>query len=211
MNFNYSQIFLLVWLIAFWICSLGCGKARGEYEKSIVEEYGKTRSDFIFWIVLHSTVFILCTALILIYFFCYESVNWFCKISLLDNDFVKIFAMIIMCFTFLLNTLFTLSIGKSVKVAVTAGETPKLVTTGIYRYIRHPGYLGFYLAIFGTFLIIPNLFTLTFFLYAIVVIYIGMMKEEKIMLKMYGDEYEDYKSKTGRFLPKLKGVKRRQS
>lgn len=208
MNFNYSQIFLLVWITTFWVYYfLTYGKVEGKHERTIDAEYGRTRLGFIFGYVLGSIIFILWTALILLYFFYYESVNWFWKISLLDHDFIKIFAIVIMCFTSVLMILFTSSVGKSIEIAVTEGkdEKPKLVTTGIYSYIRNPSYLALDLAVFGTFLIIPNLFTLTFLLYTIIVMYVCTLEEEKRLLKIYGEEYERYKKEVGRFLPKLKG------
>ena len=112
--------------------------------------------------------------------------------------------MIIMCLGFLLNVLFTRSVGKSIKTGVVKDKKPELITTGIYRNIRNPGYLAFVLAVFGTFLIIPCILTLALFLFTAIVSYRQAVKEEKNLFKMYGDEYKDYIEKTGRFIPKLK-------
>lgn len=113
--------------------------------------------------------------------------------------------MVIMCcFTFPLNALFELSVGKSIEIAASKGEKPKLVTTGIYRYIRHPCYLALDIAVFGTFLIIPNILTLALSLCVVTVLYVGTLEEEKILLKIYGEEYEKYKENVGMFFPKIK-------
>ena len=206
MDFDYSQIFLLVFTITFWVAYfLTFGKVERRWEKSTAAEYGKTRLDFIFNDILGGIAFILWPILIAIYFFNYESVNWFGKISLLDHDFIKIFAMVIMCcFTFPLNALFELSVGKPIEVAVSRSEKPKLATTGIYHYIRHPCYLALDIAVFGTFLIIPNILTLALSLLVITVLYVGTLEEEKTLLKMYGQEYERYRNDVGMFLPKLR-------
>ena len=203
MNFNYSQIFLLVCIIAFWVYYLlTYGKIEAKHEKSIGAKYGRTRLGKILGPFI-GLITVLWTIFVLIYFFNYDSVNWIWKISLLDNDFVKIVAMVIISFGFLFEILFSPSVGKSIKVGVSSGEKPKLVTTGIYRYIRNSSYLGLGLIIFGTFLIIPNMLILVFLLFSIVVLYTHTLEEEKILIKIYGKEYEDYKKKVGRFLPKI--------
>jgi hypothetical protein len=133
MSFDYSQIFLLVWIIAFWVFySLTYGKVEAKHERSMREKYRVTNR----WGPFFGLTLLVYTILILLYFFHYGFANWW-KIPLLDNDPVKIVAMAIMCFAFLLNILFTLSVARSIKAGVGKGEKPKLVTTGIYRYIRH--------------------------------------------------------------------------
>ena len=200
MSFNYSQVFLLIWIIAFWIgYSLTYGKVEMKHERSTREKYKVTSR----WGPFFGLTFLLYTIVILVYVFYYDSVNWIWKISLLDNDPVQIAAMAIMCFAFSLNILFTLSAAKSIKAGVEEGEKPKLVTTGIYRYIRHPGYLALCLAVLGTFLIIPNVLILIFLLYTIVVIYGHTLEEERNLTEVYGKEYERYKDKVGRFFPRI--------
>jgi len=142
--------------------------------------------------------------IIIVYFFVYDFLDWFGKIPLLDNHFVKIIAMIIMCLGFLLNFNFTRSVGKSIKEAVASDEKPQLITTGIYYYIRHPAYTAIILSYIGTFLIIPNIFMLIFLICGIFIIYEHSREEEKSLMKIYGEEYEMYKKGVGRFLPKIK-------
>ena len=201
MNFNYSQIFLLAWIIAFWIYyGLTYGKDEAKHEKSLKVKY-KTKAK---WGPFFGLAFFGWTILIIIYFFHYDCVNWLYKISFLDNYIIKIIALLIMCFAFLLNILFTRSVGRFIKISLKNNEKPKLVTTGIYRYIRNPGYLAFSLAVFGTFLIIPNIPALGLLLYTIIVIYGHTIEEEKKLRRVFEEEYEQYKNDVGRFLPKIK-------
>lgn len=77
-----------------------------------------------------------------------------------------------------------------------------LVTTGPYKYIRHPIAMGIMTSWLG--LIIVFLNEITILLYALVlltVIYTSF-QEEKFMLSIF-PEYKDYMKKTGRFFPKL--------
>jgi len=79
-----------------------------------------------------------------------------------------------------------------------------LVTDGIYKYIRHPQYLGFILVIIGWILIWPTLIILILFpIYIFIYIY-QAYKEDKMLLKEYGQKFIDYKNKTGMLLPKIK-------
>ena len=53
-------------------------------------------------------------------------------------------------------------------------------------------------------LIIPNIFMFINLLCAIFGIYGHSREEEKSLIKIYGEEYEIYKKRAGRFLPKIK-------
>ncbi|MFX1394426.1 MAG: methyltransferase family protein [Promethearchaeota archaeon] len=203
-NFHYSQIFLLIYitiLVAGY--ALTYGRVEGKHEKSISEEFGRTTKVKIFGICF-SLIFLIWIALIVLYFFIYDSINWFFKISILDNDLIKIIAMNIMCFAFILIILFITNVGESIKNEVISGEKSQLITSGIYRYIRHPVYTAFILGVLGTFLIIPNLLMFLFLLFTVIIMYGHSHEEEKILKEMYGSEYEEYRKKAGRFLPKLK-------
>ena len=78
-----------------------------------------------------------------------------------------------------------------------------LVTDGIYRYIRHPQYVGLFLIMFGWLIHWPTLLTLVLFPILVVVYYWLAMKEEKGLEEAFGREYERYKSRTPRFFPRL--------
>jgi protein-S-isoprenylcysteine O-methyltransferase Ste14 len=79
-------------------------------------------------------------------------------------------------------------------------ENQRLVTSGPYRYVRHPSYLGYFLMFFGFFFLWPNLFTL-FPLVAIPGYFRVTFEEERLLVRRFGDEYVEYQRKTGRFIP----------
>ena len=79
-----------------------------------------------------------------------------------------------------------------------------LVTTGIYRKIRHPMYLSFFMWAIGQALLIENGLAGPWGLLAFGLIYwFRVQKEEQQLLVQFGNEYEQYQEKTGRLLPKL--------
>jgi protein-S-isoprenylcysteine O-methyltransferase Ste14 len=76
-----------------------------------------------------------------------------------------------------------------------------LVTSGIYRYIRHPQYTGIFLIITGW--LLRWLFPTILVMYPILLIlyYRLARKEEKQVLKEYGDAYLKYIESTPMFFP----------
>ncbi|NLO40634.1 MAG: isoprenylcysteine carboxylmethyltransferase family protein [Ruminiclostridium sp.] len=82
-------------------------------------------------------------------------------------------------------------------------ETGKgtLVTTGVYRYIRHPQYTGLLLISLGMILNWATLPMLILFP-VMVFMYVRLAKkEEQDMLKEFGDDYRQYMTRTKRFIP----------
>ena len=79
----------------------------------------------------------------------------------------------------------------------------QLVTTGIYRYIRHPQYTGFLMITFGMLCEWATLPMLIMYP-ILVVLYTRLAKrEEADMRAEFGPAYDQYCRTTGRFLPRL--------
>ena len=87
---------------------------------------------------------------------------------------------------------------------ITVEDDHRLVTTGMYRYIRNPQYLGFLLLLFGYAFSLGSIFVafLTFIgLFAIFRSRISL--EEDLLLAAFGDEYREYKERTWRLVPRI--------
>jgi protein-S-isoprenylcysteine O-methyltransferase Ste14 len=80
-------------------------------------------------------------------------------------------------------------------------EAKGLVTTGIYRYMRHPQYTGILLFTFGWILYWPTVVTLI--LWPILIgAYVWLAKqEEKQIIEEFGKAYIEYIKQTKRFIP----------
>lgn len=95
-------------------------------------------------------------------------------------------------------------LGRNFYSLVAVKEEQKLVTSGPYRWIRHPIYTGYILTYMAGGLIASNL-VLTF----VPVIFFSLMiinripREEAVMREEFGQEYLDLEARTGRLLPKL--------
>ena len=95
------------------------------------------------------------------------------------------------------------SIGTGITPTSATRTEHKLVTDGIYHYIRHPLYtLGSSMFIaFG--MIADNWFIAVLGVLAFIAMAIRTPKEEANLIEKFGDEYRQYMKRTGRFLPKL--------
>jgi len=80
----------------------------------------------------------------------------------------------------------------------------KLVKTGIYKYVRHPQYLGFLLITLG--LNVQWLTIITLILWPVLaVLYWRLAKEEdKDMEEQFGEEFREYKRQVPGFIPRLR-------
>jgi protein-S-isoprenylcysteine O-methyltransferase Ste14 len=76
-----------------------------------------------------------------------------------------------------------------------------LVTSGCYRWVRHPIYTGSLIALAGIFLVFRSkliLLALPFYLFGTLW---RIADEERLLREAFGQEYEDYRARTWRLLP----------
>ena len=79
-------------------------------------------------------------------------------------------------------------------------DKTELVTTGIYRYSRNPAFLGFDLQYVGVLLMYGNLLTLAFSLFAMVMLHLQILQEERYLTNVFGTPYQAYRSHVCRYL-----------
>lgn len=79
----------------------------------------------------------------------------------------------------------------------------KLITNGVYHFIRHPIYAGIWLWALAQPFLIPNWIAGFAMMIAFLPLYlIRMPREEQMMLDHFGDAYRRYMQQTGRLIPK---------
>lgn len=102
-------------------------------------------------------------------------------------------------------------LGKNLTDTVVTRASHTLVTSGPYRYVRHPFYLAFALAVVANGLTTANWFILAVGFAAWVLIAIRTDKEEARLVERFGDEYRRYAARTGRFFPRLPSLSTRHA
>lgn len=96
------------------------------------------------------------------------------------------------------------ALGRNWSVSLDLRESHRLVTEGVYRYVRHPMYSAFWLWAIAQALLLPNLVAGLSGLVGFGVLYsFRVAQEERLMLDAFGAEYADYMARTGRVAPKI--------
>jgi len=80
---------------------------------------------------------------------------------------------------------------------------PGVVTTGAFRYVRHPLYLGCLLVYLGLAVATASFLSLAFvggifLFYDFIASY-----EERLLIRKFGETYRSYQHQTGKWLPKI--------
>ena len=95
-------------------------------------------------------------------------------------------------------------LGRPWSVKAEIQEEHKLVTNGIFKYIRHPMYAAHILWGIAQPLLLWNWIAgLSMLVTLLPLFFYRVPKEEKMMVDKFGDEYQRYMDRTGRVFPKL--------
>lgn len=80
----------------------------------------------------------------------------------------------------------------------------RLVTSGPYRYVRHPMYSVMVVTFAGYLLLTANWFLAGFGLAILLLVMLFRTpREEAMLVAAFGDRYRDYMARTGRYLPRV--------
>jgi protein-S-isoprenylcysteine O-methyltransferase Ste14 len=82
-------------------------------------------------------------------------------------------------------------------------QTTRLVTTGVYRYIRHPIYTSLLLLTWGAFFKAPSWVAALLAAGASLLLLATAVTEERENVQYWGASYEAYRRDTKRFIPFL--------
>ena len=96
-----------------------------------------------------------------------------------------------------------ITIGRSYSSTLVIREDHKLVTHGIYHYIRHPIYLGVILAAIGIPMYSSSLAGILIMSALIPIFLIRIKFEERMLTDEFGDVYLTYKKSTRKLIPFL--------
>ena len=93
-----------------------------------------------------------------------------------------------------------LTMRDSWRAGIPAKDRTALVTDGIYAYSCNPAFLGFDCMYIGVFLLYANWLTGICTVFAIVMLHLQILEEEKFMTATQGATYLTYKNKVFRYL-----------
>jgi protein-S-isoprenylcysteine O-methyltransferase Ste14 len=97
-----------------------------------------------------------------------------------------------------------LTLKKQFTYTVTKVDNHELVETGLYKNIRHPGYLGQLIIFLGISVCLSNWLSILFMIIPVLLGYLNRINiEEKFMVKHMGQEYLDYQKRTKKLIPRI--------
>lgn len=94
-----------------------------------------------------------------------------------------------------------ISLGKQFSVKVRVRPDHRLVTSGLYRYVRHPIYLGVILYALSAPVILESLYGFVVMLVLVPLILRRIRVEESALTAKFGLEYVEYVRRTKRLIP----------
>lgn len=94
------------------------------------------------------------------------------------------------------------TLGKNFTATATITDNHQFISSGPYKFVRHPSYLGAFLAIVGCPVFLnATLATLIAFLSMTIAYIIRINVEEKMLTSYFCESYERYKRETKMFIP----------
>lgn len=120
-------------------------------------------------------------------------------VQLIDSPPAKVAGMLLVILGFTIFTWAFYSFGNSWRVGFDTKTPGALVTSGIFALSRNPIYLFLDMWFVGVFLINGTLVFLVFALLALAHLHYQILREEKSLDELYGQPYQDYRSRTARY------------
>lgn len=95
-------------------------------------------------------------------------------------------------------------LGANWSITLEVRENHRLVTEGLYRWVRHPMYLSLLIYSAGQALVLPNYVAGPSYGVAMALLFaVRVGAEERMMLEEFGKDYEAYMARTKRLVPGL--------
>jgi protein-S-isoprenylcysteine O-methyltransferase Ste14 len=93
--------------------------------------------------------------------------------------------------------------GKSWRMGINPDEKTQLIVTGPYAYVRHPIYALSSLLMIASFLAVPTIPMLLIAVVHCALLQWEARREERYLLSVHGQAYQDYLAQVGRFIPRV--------
>ena len=115
---------------------------------------------------------------------------------------ITVIGVALMVGGFLIRVVAMRTLGEFFTRTLRIREKHRVVSGGIYRHIRHPGYLGTIVFFVGSGIATANAITTLLILTALLPAFVRRMAvEERMLTEQLGEEYKAYQGKTWRLIP----------
>jgi protein-S-isoprenylcysteine O-methyltransferase Ste14 len=118
-----------------------------------------------------------------------------------EVEIIRYLGLVLFCLGFIGMHWAEASLEKQFSVYVTIQEDHKLVTDGLYRYLRHPRYLGIIVFTTGISLVFRSWLSLILVVVLTLILIWRIRSEEALMRQQFGTDWEAYSQKSWRLIP----------
>jgi len=130
--------------------------------------------------------------------------DWMTQFSLPLSIWLRWIGVVVAISSFPLFAWAIRALGEQFSPRLQVTEKHKLVTSGPYRWIRHPMYTAEFVFYFGLAVESANWVVALAILIGPALLYARVSKEEAMLIERFGDEYRVYIKRTGRFFPRFR-------
>ena len=188
----YETIFLLL-MIFYGLIRIFYSKHRftTKYKKSVNYYFEKFNSSLVSFGVIFFP-------LISIFFHCFNN------FKIIIPEILRIISLFILFFDVIFFYFIHKQLAENWSPYLEIKENQKLITNGVYKYIRHPMYTQLWIWVIFQGLVLSN-----YFIEIIGILtwgnlyFMRISNEEKMMVEEFGDKYKEYMKKTGRLIPQI--------
>lgn len=135
-----------------------------------------------------------------IYAFYTEGVKYLLPFWYLENAFLQITGLTILFVALVWIAIAQHQMANSWRIGIDEKHKTRLVTEGVFSISRNPIFLGMLSTLLGLFLVIPNALTFMVLITGFISVQIQVRLEEEFLLKTHGEDYNNYCSKTKRWI-----------
>ena len=174
-------------LLAFFLLDplMRKGKRAKSIEKTESDNKSTALLVLTFFIVLVLSVFL----------------NWL-KLGIFNNEGISILGLVLMFAGLFIRIISILTLDKYYTRTLVTVDEQNIIKSGIYKYIRHPGYLGTILIWVAAGLAMQNLYVfIAATLLVLTAYYYRINKEEDMLMETFGGKYSEYKKQSWRLIP----------
>ena len=188
----YETIFFIL-MIFYGLIRIFYSKHRftTKYKKSVNYYFEKFNSSLVSFGVIFFP-------LISIFFQCFDN------FKIIIPEFLRIISSFILFFDVIFFYFIHKQLAENWSPYLEIKENQKLITNGVYKYIRHPMYTQLWIWVIFQGLVLSN-----YFIEIIGILtwgnlyFMRISNEEKMMIEEFGDKYKEYMKKTGRLIPQI--------
>ena len=134
---------------------------------------------------------------------------WCCRHSVIDgifstlagNEALRYFGVLAFSIGFVIMNWAAFSLGRQFSTEVTTQENHELITSGLYRYVRHPRYAGTLIFFVGISLLFLSLVGIGISVLLMIVLLWRIADEEKFMEQQFQGAWRSYVRTTKKLIP----------